>query len=34
VVTTKDLPDMWKRAGIAALTMAASVAVAFLGRRR
>jgi formate dehydrogenase iron-sulfur subunit len=34
VVTTKDLPDMWKRAGLAALTMAASVAVAFLGRRR
>jgi formate dehydrogenase iron-sulfur subunit len=33
VVTTKDLPDMWKRAGIAALTMAASVVVAFLGRR-
>jgi len=34
VVTTRDLPDMWKRAGWAALTMAASVAVAFLGRRR
>jgi formate dehydrogenase iron-sulfur subunit len=34
VVTTKDLPDMWKRAGLAALTMAASVVVAFLGRRR
>jgi len=34
VVTTKDLPDMWKRAGMAALAMAASVAVAFLGRRR
>lgn len=34
VVTTRDLPDMWKRAGFAALTMAASVAVAFLGRRR
>jgi formate dehydrogenase iron-sulfur subunit len=33
VVTTKDLPDMWKKAGLAALTMAASVAVAFLGRR-
>jgi formate dehydrogenase iron-sulfur subunit len=33
VVTTKDLPDMWKKAGIAALTMAASVVVAFLGRR-
>ncbi|MEU4237482.1 4Fe-4S dicluster domain-containing protein [Actinoplanes sp. NPDC026619] len=33
VVTTKDLPDMWKRAGLAALVMAASVAVSFLGRR-
>ncbi|GIF00666.1 4Fe-4S dicluster domain-containing protein [Paractinoplanes rishiriensis] len=33
VVTTKDLPDMWKKAGLAALTMAASVVVAFLGRR-
>jgi len=34
VVTTRDLPDMWRRAGLAALTMAAAVAVAFLGRRR
>jgi formate dehydrogenase iron-sulfur subunit len=33
VVTTRDLPDMCKRAGMAALTMAAAVAVAFLGRR-
>jgi formate dehydrogenase iron-sulfur subunit len=33
IVTTKDLPDMWKKAGLAALTMAASVVVAFLGRR-
>jgi formate dehydrogenase iron-sulfur subunit len=33
VVTTKDLPDMWKRAGLAALTMAGAVVVAFLGRR-
>jgi formate dehydrogenase iron-sulfur subunit len=32
VVTTHDLPDMWRRAGIAALTMAAAVAAAFLGR--
>jgi formate dehydrogenase iron-sulfur subunit len=32
VVTTRDLPHMWRRAGIAALTMAAAVAVAFLGR--
>ena len=34
IVTTRDLPDMWKRAGMAALTMAAAVAVAFLGRSR
>jgi formate dehydrogenase iron-sulfur subunit len=34
VVTTRDLPDMWRRAGVAALTMAAAVAVAFLGRSR
>ncbi|GAA0579156.1 4Fe-4S dicluster domain-containing protein [Paractinoplanes ferrugineus] len=33
IVTTRDLPDMWKRAGLAALAMAASVAVSFLGRR-
>jgi len=33
VVTTRDLPAMWKRAGVAALTMAAAAAVAFLGRR-
>jgi formate dehydrogenase iron-sulfur subunit len=32
VVTTRDLPAMWRRAGLAALTMAAAVAVAFLGR--
>jgi formate dehydrogenase iron-sulfur subunit len=32
VVTTRDLPDMWRRAGIAALTMAAAVAAAFIGR--
>ncbi|MFC7272437.1 4Fe-4S dicluster domain-containing protein [Paractinoplanes rhizophilus] len=32
VVTTKDLPHMWKRAGLAALTMAGAVVVAFLGR--
>jgi formate dehydrogenase iron-sulfur subunit len=32
VVTTRDLPDMWRRAGIAALTMVAAAAVAFLGR--
>jgi formate dehydrogenase iron-sulfur subunit len=34
VVTTRDLPKMWKRAGMAALTMAAAAAVAFLGRPR
>jgi len=33
VATTRDLPRMWKRAGLAALTMAAAVAVSFLGRR-
>ncbi len=33
VVATRDLPAMWRRAGIAALTMAAAVAAAFLGRR-
>jgi formate dehydrogenase iron-sulfur subunit len=32
VVTTRDLPDMWRRAGVAALTMAAAAAVAFFGR--
>jgi formate dehydrogenase iron-sulfur subunit len=34
VVTTRDLPDMWRRAGLAALTMAAAVVVSFAGRRR
>jgi formate dehydrogenase iron-sulfur subunit len=33
IVTTKDLPDMWKKAGIAALAMAAATVVAFLGGR-
>jgi formate dehydrogenase iron-sulfur subunit len=33
VVSTRDLPRMWKRAGLAALTMAAAVAVSFLGRK-
>src|SRR4051812_23404268 len=32
VVTTRDLPHMWRRAGIAALTMAAAAAAAFVGR--
>jgi formate dehydrogenase iron-sulfur subunit len=33
VVTTRDLPAMWKRAGWAALAMVASAVVAFAGRR-
>ncbi|MET8281982.1 4Fe-4S ferredoxin, partial [Micromonospora sp. NPDC005174] len=32
VVTTRDLPKMWKRAGIAALAMAAATVAAFVGR--
>ncbi|SNY73506.1 4Fe-4S dicluster domain-containing protein [Paractinoplanes atraurantiacus] len=32
-VATRDLPKMWKRAGLAALAMAASAVVAFAGRR-
>jgi formate dehydrogenase iron-sulfur subunit len=32
VVTTRDLPAMWKRAGLAALAMGAATVVAFLGR--
>jgi formate dehydrogenase iron-sulfur subunit len=32
VVTTRDLPAMWRKAGLAGLTMAAAVAAAFLGR--
>src|SRR6266511_1620174 len=34
VVTTRDLPAMWRRAGMAAAGMAAAVAAAFLGRRQ
>ena len=34
VVTTRDLPAMWRKAGLAALTMAAAVAAAFFGGRR
>jgi formate dehydrogenase iron-sulfur subunit len=34
VVTTRDLPAMWRRAGLAALAMAAATAAAFLGRSR
>jgi formate dehydrogenase iron-sulfur subunit len=33
VVTTRDLPQMWRQAGLAALTMAAAVAAAFIGGR-
>jgi formate dehydrogenase iron-sulfur subunit len=32
VVTTRDLPEMWKRAGIAALAMAVAAVAAFVGR--
>ena len=31
VVTTRDLPAMWKRAGLAALAMAAATVAAFVG---
>jgi formate dehydrogenase iron-sulfur subunit len=33
IVTTRELPKMWKKAGLAALTMAAAVVVSFAGRR-
>jgi formate dehydrogenase iron-sulfur subunit len=33
VVTTRDLPAMWRRVGVAALSLAAGVATAFIGRR-
>jgi formate dehydrogenase iron-sulfur subunit len=33
VVTTRDLGAMWRRAGLAAATLAAGVAIAFAGRR-
>ena len=32
VVTTRDLPDMWKKAGWAALTLAAAAIASFAGR--
>ena len=32
IVTTRDLPQMWRRAGLAALTMAVATVVAFVGR--
>ncbi|HEY0814303.1 MAG TPA: 4Fe-4S dicluster domain-containing protein [Pseudonocardia sp.] len=34
VVTTRDLPSMWRHAAAAALTVAATVAAAFLGGKR
>jgi formate dehydrogenase iron-sulfur subunit len=34
VVTTRDLPSMWRHAAVAALGVAATVAAAFLGSRR
>jgi formate dehydrogenase iron-sulfur subunit len=34
VVTTRDLPSMWRHAGGAALTLLAGLAITFLGRRR
>jgi formate dehydrogenase iron-sulfur subunit len=34
VVTTRDLPAMWRRAGLAALTLAAGAVAAFAGGRR
>jgi formate dehydrogenase iron-sulfur subunit len=34
VVTTRHLPQMWRRAGQAALGVAAAVALAFVGGRR
>jgi formate dehydrogenase iron-sulfur subunit len=34
VVTTRDLPAMWKQAGLAALALAAGAVASFLGRRR
>jgi formate dehydrogenase iron-sulfur subunit len=34
VVTTRDLPSMYRRAAVAAATLLAGAAVAFVGRRR
>ncbi|WP_344968520.1 4Fe-4S dicluster domain-containing protein [Salinactinospora qingdaonensis] len=34
VVTTRELPDMWKHAGVAAFTLLAGLAATFVGRRR
>ena len=34
IVTTRDLPDMWRTAGAAAMTLLAGAVAAFVGRRR
>jgi formate dehydrogenase iron-sulfur subunit len=34
VVTTRDLPTMWRRAAVAAVTLLAGLAATFVGRRR
>ena len=34
VVTTRDLPSMWRHVGVAAITMAAGIVAAFAGGRR
>ena len=34
VVTTKNLPDMYRKAGLAAVTLLAGAAISFLGERR
>jgi formate dehydrogenase iron-sulfur subunit len=34
VVTTRDLPEMWTKAVLAAGTLAAGALASFLGRRR
>ena len=34
VVTTRDLPAMWRLAAVAACSLAAGAAIAFAGRRR
>jgi formate dehydrogenase iron-sulfur subunit len=34
VVTTRDLPQMWRHAALAAASLAAGAVVSFLGRRR
>jgi formate dehydrogenase iron-sulfur subunit len=33
VVATRDLPAMWKKAGLAALSLAAAAVASFIGRR-